>query len=260
MTAARETLAIMMKRAGLALLLLAVFYSTASHSAKVDSQLQSSIERRFPGCDIFDMSQGTLAGDGLRYTVVIVACPIENDDEHKMRIAVVRQEDERLLPVATSKEWRHYLASRISWSVEIKEGTLLVSRGGSTGSSSGMETKARFRLMRGHIYLIGEERTSYGMEPVGRDFREQFFEAKTSINYLAGKAIDSKRIGPPKSDPNLLGFGGKTRYREIQADFKSRSLAAIADYDGFEGPYSPPGGCKYLDEFLRYVSCRPFQE
>ena len=234
-----------------------LFVALACHSESLKSNnssenvpLQKEIAKIFPK---FEAHSVTESDD---YAAAILTKPITEDDEHEMKIALFhRNTNQPYRLISSSKSWEVYLLDRVGWSIKIDNKELLLSLGGSTGCCSGFETTYRFRIEERAIHLAGEETKSYGYQTSNNDI---FYETRTSINYLSGKVIHSRRSGTRKANPNELGFNGKTKRIEVQLSFPNKYTWQLSTFNPdqySEYQMQIPELCGGIDEKMKYKPC-----
>ena len=234
-----------------------LFAALACHSESLNSNnssnnnpLQKQIVKNFPRFEAHSVIESD------NYAAVILTMPRAEDDEHEMKVAIFhRNTDQSYELISSSKNWKVYLLDQVGWSIKVENQALLLIFGGSTGCCSGFETIYRFRIEESAIHLIGEETKSYGYEFSNSDI---FYEARTSINYLSGKVIHSRRSGTRKENPNELGFGGKTKRVEFQLSFPNKHAWELSSFN--PDKYSNyqmqiPELCGGINEEMKYKPC-----
>ena len=234
-----------------------LFAALACHSESLNSNnssnnnpLQKQIAKNFPRFEAHSVIESD------NYAAVILTMPRAEDDEHEMKVAIFhRNTDQSYELISSSKNWKVYLLDQVGWSIKVENQALLLIFGGSTGCCSGFETIYRFRIEESAIHLIGEETNSYGYEFSNSDI---FYEARTSINYLSGKVIHSRRSGTRKENPNELGFGGKTKRVEVQLSFPNKHAWELSSFN--PDKYSNyqmqiPELCGGINEEMKYKPC-----
>ena len=78
---------------------------------------------------------------------------------------------------------------------------------------------------------MGVETTEYGYEGSPEEVDTyKYYEGRTSVNFLTGKIIHSKRIGKPKDNPSELGFGEKPQYIEKHLQMSKRLQLDMSNF------------------------------
>ncbi|MBC3872656.1 hypothetical protein [Undibacterium flavidum] len=223
---------------------------------EADSWLRDAVERAAPGYKVAWFSVGSLDKGKTEYTAAMLQKSISGSENYEIRMAIFRREKDQSYQLeALSKSWADYLGGDPFWGVEIEKQFIVVSSS-SSGNSYGDDSKLLFRKMDGRFLLVGEESKSYGFtsSPENSEYREN----RTSVNFLTGRAIHSRRSGPPKADPNLLGFGGKSRSKEMQFQFFKTAPIDFANFDpnSYELYFQAiANACGFINEKMKYEPC-----
>lgn len=225
--------------------------SSSNEDSITSKPLREKIARNFPGFDTY------MVAESEEYSAVILTMPVAEDDEHKMKIAVFqRAAGQSYKLLSSSKEWKQYLRGRVGWGVRLTDQSILLDLGGSTGCCSGFETVFRFRITGNAVRLAGEETRTYGYEFSNRDV---YYEHLTSINYLTGSVIHSKKSGPRKSNPEEFGFDGKPKRVEVQKSFPNTHTFELSGFHPdkhSEYKMRVPELCGYINEKMKYEPCQ----
>lgn len=217
---------------------------------KVDKAFRAGLQKTFRGFDVYMADEK----DGL--AAAILTKPVEGEAEHELRVVVFQRDGLSYQLLSSSKSWKHYLLHRQGWGIQVQNQSILLSFGGSTSCCSGIEQVLRFRKIGSSIRLVGEETRTHGYE--GREY-ENYYETRTSINYLSGRVIHSKRSGPKKDEEHEFGFGGPPKHKEVQLNFpvdETLELSTFAPDDYFSYQEGVPELCGHINEKMKYEACK----
>ncbi len=227
------------------------------NGTEADSWLRDAVERATPGYEVAWFSVGSFDKDKTEYTAVRLQKSISGSENHEIRMAIFRRgKDQSYQLEALSKSWFDYLGGDPFWGVEIVKQFIVVSSS-SSGNSYGDDSKLLFRRMDGRFLLVGQESKSYGFTSSSENL--EYIENRTSVNFLTGRAIHSRRSGPPKADPNLLGFGGKSRSKEMQFQFAKTAPIDFANFNpnSYDLYFQAiPYACGFINEKMKYEPCK----